>query len=108
MSPEIVCGQIRFYEGDQFKIDLVLELTDQDQTPVELTKTDEVQLLILDRRRKTVWSKTYNGITNNTITVDVDEARSGMMTKGMYSYRVIVRHGGTVTTVAADNIIMVR
>lgn len=108
MSPEIVCGQIRFYEGDQFKIDLVLELTDQDQTPVELTQTDTVQLVILDRRRKTVWSKTYNGITNNTITVDVDEAMAGMMTKGMYSYRVIVSHGGTVTTVAADNIIMVR
>lgn len=108
MSPEIVCGQIGFYEGDQFRMDLKLELTDQDMTPVELTQTDTVQLVILDRSRKTVRSKTYTGITNNTITVDVDEALAGMLTKGAYSYRLIVNHGGTVTTVAADNVILVR
>lgn len=108
MSPEIVGGQLRFYEGDQFSIEIQMELEDQDGTAVRLAGEDTVELVILDRTRMEVWRRSYTGLTRNAVTVEVDEELTGLLPKGKYSYRMTVTHGGGRTTIAADNAISVR
>lgn len=105
-SPQIVAGGIEFYEGDEFKVQVLLELTDQDGEPVELVSGDTAEVRILSEG-DTVYTKTYTEIRDNALTLDFDAAMNALMPCGKYNLRVIVSHGGVIATVA-DAVIKVR
>lgn len=108
LSPELVAGELRFYEGDTFAVTFVLELTDQDGAAVAITEEDVVKLTIYDRRHREVETFTYGGLSDNRFALVMTETLSKKMPAGAYTYRIAVSHGGDRTTVAWENKMIVR
>lgn len=98
LSPEITAGRLRFYEGDRFTVRLELELEDQDGMPVELTQEDTVEIVIYDMPT-VVWEQSYTGLTENAVELAVHDELGKLLSAGEYELRIVVHHGGTVTTV---------
>lgn len=101
-SPRIVNGVIRWYEGDTFDIDLVLSLTDQDGEPVSLAAPDQVSVTFRDKSRSVVKEFSFEGVSENTVTLDFDATCTALFPKGQYTYDVCITRGDR-TTIANEN-----
>ncbi|MCI6729001.1 MAG: hypothetical protein MR473_02320 [Clostridiales bacterium] len=108
LSPEIAAGELRFCQGDTFTVTFVLELADQDGTPVPVAEEDVVTLDIFDWRHQLVERMTYAGVTEGRIALVMTEELSERLPAGAYTYRIAVTHGGSRTTVAWENKMIVR
>ncbi len=106
MSPRIENGVLYWFEGDTFRLNLLLTLKDQDGEPVEVKSHETLELTFLDKRRDTVKTLTFSGQTAaaGTVTVVVDEGMSQLFPAGRYSYdlrllgeeRTTLIRGGTI------------
>lgn len=106
-SPRIVNGEIHWYQGDTFSIELHLDLRDQDDTPIEIVPDDTVRIIFRDRKGTDMnVFDTFTGIVNNVVTLDFNTARTAKFIKGEYQYDVVYT-GQNRTTIANDNRVVV-
>lgn len=106
MSPEIVAGEIRFYRGDNCKIRFELELEDQDGTPVLLNASgDKISFKLYDRTGANIFGEEITPLTENAFTVDLPV---NLLDIGRYTYRIQVTHASVNTTIAYENVMIVR
>lgn len=106
MSPRIVNGVIKWYQGDTFDLQLTFDLEDQDGEPITIAPTDTVKIVFKDKSLKTVKEFTFTNISNNTVTMDFDATCTALFTKGNYTYDVLYSRSER-TTVANDNKVVV-
>lgn len=101
-SPRIVNGVLKWYEGDTFDLDLLLDLEDQDGTPVTIGPGDTVTVTFRNRRLEQVKEFSFTDIQRNMVTMDFDTACTALFPKGIYTYDV--QYSGVErTTFARDN-----
>lgn len=98
-NPKIAGGDITFYRGDVFPLELTLDLEDNFGYAVELAESDTVKIQILDGPSSVILEREYKDIENNKITFHVDDTVTQLLQDGRYRFRVIVEHGETVTTI---------
>jgi len=106
-SPRIVNGELHWYQGDTFSIELHLDLKDQDDTPITIAATDTVKVVFTDRSGAEI--KVFDPFTNivdNKITLTFDSAKSAKFVKGQYRYDIIYT-GQNRTTIADENKVVV-
>lgn len=101
LSPRIVNGVLKWYQGDTFDLQLTLELIDQDGEPITITSGDTVKIVFKDRSLRTVKEFTFNDIANNTVTMDFDATCTALFPTGNYTYDVY--YTGAERTTLADN-----
>lgn len=106
VSPRIENGVLIFYEGDTFKLNIEIELKLQSGETVSIASSEQICFEIFDHRGVELWSKTFTGVTNNTIAFEMDEEMVDLFHEGEYSY-TIYYNGSYTTTVAAQNKIVV-
>lgn len=100
-SPRIVGGVIKWYEGDTFDLQLLLELLDQDGETVTVAADHRLELVFRNKRRETVHTMEFTEIENNCVTLDFNESVSAKFPKGEYTYDVILE-GAERKTLAND------
>ena len=106
-SPRIVNGELHWYQGDTFSIELHLDLRDQDDTPIEIGPDDTVKIIFRDRKGADMnVFDPFMGIVNNIITLVFDAARTAKFIRGIYQYDVIYV-GQNRTTIVNDNRVVV-
>lgn len=108
MSPEVVAGELRFCQGDIFRLRLELELWDQDGVPVTLAQEDTVILEVRDRTEEIILAETFTGLTGNTLEFRMDGSKTALFSPGEYNWRLRVTHGEGLTTIVWGNKIVVR
>lgn len=106
MSPRIENGVLCWFEGDTFRLNLILTLKDQDGEAVTVKTDETLELTFLDKRRDTVKILTFSGreAAAGKVTVVVDGEMSALFPAGRYSYdlrllgeeRTTLIRGGTI------------
>lgn len=102
MSPRIVNGVLKWYEGDTFELQLELELTDQDGESVIIGASDTVKIVFLNERREQVKEFSFTNVQNNTVTLDFDATVTALFRRGRYTYDVYYT-AAERTTLANEN-----
>ena len=106
MSPRIVNGVLKWYEGDTFELVLELDLTDQDGEAIIIGASDTVRIVFLDECREQVKEFSFTNVQNNTVTLEFDSTATALFGKGRYSYDVYLSSNARVT-LANDNEVVV-
>lgn len=88
VSPRIVNGVLKWYEGDTFEIQLTLELTDQDGEQVIIGASDTVRIVFLNECREQVKEFSFTNVQNNTVTLEFDATATALFPRGKYTYDV--------------------
>ena len=101
-SPRVEQGRLWWYEGDTFKLDILLQLKDQDGETLTAAEEDSVEFTFRDGCGRMVYTVTFTGLTDNRVTLTVDSAVTGQFPRGEYTYDVRYLHGDR-TTLARDN-----
>lgn len=96
-SPRIENGVLRWYEGDTFRVNLLLTLKDQDGAPVTLNSGDTATLTFRDKRQTVTDTVTFTNIRNNTLPLSMDAARSARFPPGPYTYTLTLTHNNRTT-----------
>lgn len=106
MSPRIENGVLYWFEGDTFRLNLILTLKDQDGAPVTVKAEETLELTFLNKHRDTVKTVTFPGgeAATGKVTLVVDEELSALFPAGRYSYdlrllgeeRTTLIRGGTI------------
>lgn len=99
MSPRILNGALKWYEGDTFELEIQLELTDQFGEAVELAPEHTITFLFFDARREPIYEVTFTEITDNTVLLRFTEGVTTLFPKGEYTYDVIYKGIGRRTLV---------
>ncbi|MBE6944474.1 MAG: hypothetical protein E7459_00090 [Ruminococcaceae bacterium] len=88
MSPRIENGVLYWFEGDTFRLNLILTLQDQDGAPVAVKAEERLELTFRNKRRDTVKTVTFSGeeAASGKVTLVVDESLSTLFSAGRYSY----------------------
>ena len=105
-SPRILAGELQFYEGDTFALDLHFDLRDLDDMPVELIDGDEVFFRIFDRYGRRIYEERLE--FGDEMTIRFDAALVADMPQGRYYATVQIVHAGEVGTMAKNVPILVR
>lgn len=106
ISPRIVNGVIRWYQGDTFDIQLTIELEDQDGEPVIIGADDTVKIIFENARLVPVKTFTFTNVQENTVVMTFDDEAAALFPKGNYTYDVRLEGAGK-TTIANDNKVVV-
>ena len=106
-SPRVDSGQLMWYEGYTFSLDLEIELTDQDGEPVPVAAGDTIKVVFRDRRCGTVvkefaFPAEGEEIEGSTVQLVFDAATSALFRRGQYVYDVYFTSSDR-TTLANDN-----
>ncbi len=86
LSPRIVNGVLRWYEGNTFKLQLELELVDQDGEPVSIADTDSVEVKFRDKRKDVIKEFVFEHIEDNIISLDFDAECTALFPAGKYTF----------------------
>ena len=105
-SPRVVNGVLRAYENDTFDLNIELDLTDQDGTPITVQSTDNIKNVFRDKTNPVIKEFSFTGATNNTVTLDFDAECAALFKKGEYHYDLYYT-GSERTTIAKGNVYMV-
>lgn len=99
MSPRIENGVLYWYEGDTFRLNLILNLKDQDGEAVDVPADGSLELVFCDERRDVVKAFTFTGAeaVNGAVGVEVDKAVTALFPAGRYTYDLRL-HGEERTT----------
>lgn len=89
MSPRILNGALKWYEGDTFKLQVEIELTDENGAAVEIVAPHTVEFKFHDERNQIVWWMTFGNIKDNIVVLVVDDDVTARFPKGEYTYDVI-------------------
>ena len=101
-SPRVVNGVIRWYQGDTFDLDLVLDIVDQDGAPITIAASHTVKVTFRDKSQNLIKEFTFSNISNNTVTLAFDAECTALFPKGQYTYDVCIAHDKR-TTIANEN-----
>lgn len=106
MSPRIENGVLYWFEGDTFRLNLILTLKDQDGAAVTVKAEEQLELTFCNKRRDTVKTVVFSGAEAATgkVKLVVDEDLSARFPAGRYSYdlrllgeeRTTLIRGGTI------------
>lgn len=101
LSPRMENGTLCWYEGDTFKLLLDLDLTDQDGAAITLEPEDQLTLRFWDRDGCQVRELTYTGgdVTENRISIEMDETLTAAFRRGKYWLDVQVLRENKTTVV---------
>ena len=86
MSPRIINGVIKWYEGDTFGLQVDIDLTDENGDAVVIQPEDTVQFVFRNNRGETVHNVVAANIENNSVLLDFGAAESAKFPKGVYEY----------------------
>lgn len=106
MSPRIVNGVIKWYEGDTFSLRVEIELTDEADEQIMIQPTDEVRFVFRNNRKEIVHEIRETNIENNCVTLYFTENVSAKFPKGRYEYDVYY-NGEERKTLSNDSPIVV-
>ena len=101
-SPRLENGVVKWYEGDTFRLQLVLDIVDQDGEPVVIGENDTVTVSFQNDALTTVKEFTFTEVENNTVTMEFTSEVTALFPKGRYTYDVHYT-GANRTTVCNDN-----
>lgn len=108
-SPRVTpAGGLEWYHGDMFPITFVIEsVKDFNGYPVTLTEGSKIDLNVI-RRDDVVVHREYTDFPADSIKWEIDEDMVNTLTPGNYKLRLVVSHGGTVTTTHDADITILR
>ena len=106
ISPRIVNGVLKWYEGDTFSLQIELELEDQDGEPITIQPEDTVKVVFKNKSLRTVKEFTFTGIKGNTIHLEFDKECTDLFEKGNYTYDIIYITE-EIKTIAATNKVVI-
>ena len=66
-SPRVVNGVLRAYENDTFDLNIELDLTDQDGTPITVQSTDNIKIVFRDKTNTVIKEFSFTGATNSPV-----------------------------------------
>ena len=89
LSPRIVNGVLKWYEGDTFSLQIDWELEDQDGEPITIQPKDTVKVVFKNKSLRTVKEFMFTGINVNTIHLNFDNECTALFEKGNYTYDII-------------------
>ena len=89
MSPRIINGALKWYEGDTFNLQVEIDLTDENGDKVEMVAPQTVEFRFHNKRDVLVWAVTFENIENNTVVLNFNKEVTGKFPKGEYNYNVI-------------------
>lgn len=101
-SPRMENGVIRWYEGDTFRLTLILNLKMLSEESYPIGEGDSVTVNTYDDIKNLVESINFDKIENNSVVIDFDSVRTAKYPKGKYRYDVIFK-SNYITTVADKN-----
>ena len=101
-SPRLENGIVKWYEGDTFRLQLVLDIVDQDGECVEIGEEDIVTVSFHNDDLASVKEFCFTGVENNTITLLFDSTCTALFPAGHYTYDVRCS-GAQRTTVCRGN-----
>lgn len=87
-SPRLENGVVKWYEGDTFRLQLVLDIVDQDGEPVVIGENDTVTVSFQNDALTTVKEFTFTEVENNTVTMEFDSTVTALFPAGRYTYNV--------------------
>lgn len=93
MSPRIINGALKWYEGDTFNLQVEIDLTDENGDKVEIVAPQTVEFKFYDERERMVYWMTFGNIKDNTVLLIVDDDVTKKFPKGEYTYDVIYNGG---------------
>ena len=102
ISPRIVNGVLKWYEGDTFSLQIDLELEDQDGETITIQPEDTLKVVFKNKSLRTVKEFTFTGIEGNTIHLEFDKECTALFEKGNYTYDIIYITE-EIKTIAATN-----
>ena len=105
-SPRIENDILKWYEGDTFTLNIELVLKDDSGSPVTITSTDTVTAIFYNERGDIVKTFTFQNITGNVISIEIDSESTSLFTKGKYIYDIKFS-SSNLTTIANDNVLIV-
>ena len=88
-SPRIDGGVLKWYAGDTFQLQVHMELTDQNGSPVNVQRGQQVTFVFQDHRGREVYRVTFENVEDNCVTLVFDGETSGLFPAGDYTYDVI-------------------
>ena len=91
-SPTFSGNTLCWYEGDTVAVDFKITFKDENGYTRGLKATDEVKIVFKDTAKREVISYTFSGITDEKITLWIDETDSALFKKGMYSLIMAVSY----------------
>ena len=100
-SPRIMGGVLKWYAGDQFDLQVRLELTDQNGVEVPIASEHRVRFLFRNAHREEIYAVTFTEIRENTVVLHFGERETALFPKGRYTYDVI--YEGAVRRTLASN-----
>lgn len=89
MSPRLINGALKWYEGDTFKLQVKIELTDENDDVIDITDSHVVDFVFRDEKKRVVWAMRFENIKDNTVALVIDEDVTMNFPKGEYTYDVI-------------------
>ena len=89
MSPRIINGALKWYEGDTFQLKIVLDLQDEFGNPVDILESHTVEFKFRDERERVVHHVTFKNIQDNTIVLMMGDVETKKFQTGEYTYDVI-------------------
>lgn len=99
LSPRVVNGVIKWYQGDTFLLDIEIDLTDEDGHPIAIAEDDTVSIHIIDRTGGLVYDETFTDIQNNTIRLNMDGTKTALFREGDYHYDIYLSTAEKRTTI---------
>lgn len=98
-SPRIVGGVLKWYAGDEFDLQIQVDLTDQNGEAIAFAPEHTVDFVFRNHCRETVYRVTFNEIVENTVVLRFTEVVTALFTPGDYTYDVIYKGNGRRTLV---------
>lgn len=88
ISPRIINGVLKWYEGDTFDLRVEFELKDQDDEPIAIQRGDVIEFEFFNKKHETVMKFTFDNVENNAVVLAFDEYRTKLFPAGVYTYDI--------------------
>ena len=99
LSPRMENGSLLWYEGDTFDFTIPISIRDDDGEIVELGTDDTLYIEFRNQQNQAVYSYTFSGIENSSVTVSFNEELTALFPAGNYTYDIVLNHGRRQTVV---------
>lgn len=89
MSPRIINGVLKWYEGDTFQLSVEINLQDEVGNTIDILESHTVEFKFYNEKERMVHWVTFGNIQDNTVLLIVDDVVTKKFPKGKYTYDVI-------------------
>lgn len=105
-SPRITDGVLRWYKGDTFELTVTIDLTDQDDAPVDIKPSDILTIAFSKEDGIEIHTFEFTNIIDATVTLGFTQAISDLFDTGCYAYTVTL-NSERVITLARESLVVV-